>query len=179
MPQQWLAHPPATGVPADDRRRFDLVVYGATTNGGALCCDATLVSPLTRTGHPHPCTVEVDGAALGSRSDASTARTPNSPGVARAPRSEAAGTLLRRVSFATWSGSEPSARRQQCAPRRLPAGPGVGGEPSLSRSSSPLSTALGCAWPAAPLPGPSDGPALDRVLDLAADAGPSRLPLQP
>ena len=41
------------------------------------------------------------------------------------------------------------------------------------------STALGCAWPAAPLPGPSDGPALDRVLDLAADAGPSRLPLRP
>ena len=30
----------------------------------AVCCDATLVSPLTRTGHPHPCTVEVDGAAL-------------------------------------------------------------------------------------------------------------------
>ena len=28
--------------------------------------------------------------------------------------------------------------RQQCALRRLPAGPGVGGEPSLSRSSSPL-----------------------------------------
>ncbi|CAE7472175.1 CPY1, partial [Symbiodinium sp. KB8] len=49
---------------ADDRRRLDLVVYGATANGGALCCDATLVSPLTRTGHPHPCTVEVDGAAL-------------------------------------------------------------------------------------------------------------------
>ena len=41
------------------------------------------------------------------------------------------------------------------------------------------STALGCAWPAAPVPGPSDGPALDRVLDLAADAGPSRLPLRP
>ena len=40
------------------------------------------------------------------------------------------------------------------------------------------STALGCAWPA-PLPGPSDGPALDRVLDLAANAGPSRLPLRP
>ena len=105
-------------------------LYGATANGGALCCDATLVSPLTRTGHPHPCTVQVDGAAL--------------PGVARrsfwscAPRSEAAGTLLRRVSFATWSGSEPSARCQQRAPRRLPAGPGVGGEFSLSRSSSPL-----------------------------------------
>ena len=64
VPQQWLAHTTATGVPADDRRRLDLVVYEATANGGALCCDATLVSPLTRTGHPHPCTVEVDEAAL-------------------------------------------------------------------------------------------------------------------
>ena len=53
-------------------------------------------------------------------------------------RSEAARTRLRRVSFATWSGSVPSVRRQQCAPRRLPAGPGVRGKPSLSRSSSPL-----------------------------------------
>ena len=54
----------ATGVQANDRSRLDLVVYGATANTGALCCDATLVSPLTRTGHPHPCTVEVHGAAL-------------------------------------------------------------------------------------------------------------------
>ncbi|CAE7550699.1 unnamed protein product, partial [Symbiodinium microadriaticum] len=65
VPQQWLAHTTATGVPADDHRRgLDLVVYGATTNGGARCCDATLMSPLTKTGHPDPCTVEVDGAAL-------------------------------------------------------------------------------------------------------------------
>ena len=48
----------------EDRRRLDLVVYGATPHGGALCCDATLVSPLTRTGHPQPCTVTIDGAAL-------------------------------------------------------------------------------------------------------------------
>ena len=52
------------GVGAEDRRRLDLVVYGATPHGGALCCDATLVSPLTRTGHPQPCTVTIDGAAL-------------------------------------------------------------------------------------------------------------------
>ena len=37
---------------------------GATPHGGALCCDATPVSPLTRTGHPQPCTVTIDGAAL-------------------------------------------------------------------------------------------------------------------
>ena len=35
------------------------------------------------------------------------------------------------------------------------------------------STALGRAWLAAPLFGPSDGPALDRVLDLATNEPPS------
>ena len=64
VPQQWLAHTTAPGVQPQDRRRLDLVVYGATTRGGALCCDATLVSLLTRTGHPQPCAVQVDGAAL-------------------------------------------------------------------------------------------------------------------
>ena len=39
VPQQWLAHTTATGVLANDRRRLDLVVYGATANGGALCCN--------------------------------------------------------------------------------------------------------------------------------------------
>ena len=50
-PQQWLAHTTAPNVGAEDRRRLDLVVYGATPHGGALCCDATLVFPLMRTGH--------------------------------------------------------------------------------------------------------------------------------
>ena len=52
IPQQWLVRTTAPGVQADDRRRLDLVVYFATPRGGALCCDATLVSPLARTGHP-------------------------------------------------------------------------------------------------------------------------------
>ena len=38
------------------------------------------------------------------------------------------------------------------------------------------STALGRPWPAAPQQGPSDGPSLNRVLDLAANEGASRLP---
>ena len=50
---QWLA-----------RRRLDLVVYGATPSGRALRCDDTLVSPLTRTGHPQACAAVVNGAAL-------------------------------------------------------------------------------------------------------------------
>ena len=56
--QQWLAHTTAPGVQPQDRRRPDLVVYGATTRGGALCCDVTLVSPPTRTGHPQPCRLQ-------------------------------------------------------------------------------------------------------------------------
>ena len=64
VPQQWLVHTTAPGVAATDRRRLDFVVYGATPLGGALCCDATLVSPLTRTGTPHAGTAGRDGAAL-------------------------------------------------------------------------------------------------------------------
>ena len=33
----------------------------------ASCCDAKLVSPLTRTGQPQPCSADVDGAALHRR----------------------------------------------------------------------------------------------------------------
>ena len=39
-----------------------MLVYGATPMGIALCCDATLVSPLARTGRP--CAADTDGAAL-------------------------------------------------------------------------------------------------------------------
>ena len=64
IPQQWLARTTAPNVGAEDRRRLDLVMYGATPHGGALCCDATFVSPLMRTVHPQPCTGTIDGAAL-------------------------------------------------------------------------------------------------------------------
>ncbi len=39
---------------AENHRRLDFVVYGATTNGEALCCDATLVSPLLALAAPSP-----------------------------------------------------------------------------------------------------------------------------
>ena len=56
----------ACDVLAGDRRRLDLVVYGATARGsrlgghgsgatargGALCCDARFVSPLAQEGRP-------------------------------------------------------------------------------------------------------------------------------
>ena len=60
-PQPWLAHTAAPGVAADDRRRLDFVLYGATRLGEAFCCDVMLVSPV---GHPHPQAAEHDGAVL-------------------------------------------------------------------------------------------------------------------
>ena len=57
--QQWLARTTATGVDARDRRRLDLVIYGVSPWGEALCRDATLVSRLARPGAS-----EEDGAAL-------------------------------------------------------------------------------------------------------------------
>ena len=62
--QAWLAHTTAPGVAAGDRRRLDLVVYGASERGEALCCDATVVSPLRRNGRVRARAAEVDGAAL-------------------------------------------------------------------------------------------------------------------
>lgn len=54
VPQQWIASLNVPGVSSTDRRRLDLVIYGATPLGEALCCDATLVSALTRGGAPIP-----------------------------------------------------------------------------------------------------------------------------
>ena len=64
MPQHWLVSTIAPGVAPDDRRRLDLVIYGAAPLGGALCCDATLVSPLTRAGEPHPGAAARNGPVL-------------------------------------------------------------------------------------------------------------------
>ena len=64
VPQQWLVRTPAPGVDPDDRRRLDFVAYGATQLGEALCCDVTLVSPLTRDGRPQSSSTTRDGAAL-------------------------------------------------------------------------------------------------------------------
>ena len=64
VPQQWLARTSAPGVDSADRRRLDFVVYGATPLGEALCCDVTLVSPLTREGRAQPSAASRDGAAI-------------------------------------------------------------------------------------------------------------------
>ena len=51
-------------LPTDDRRLECLVTGLPLHNGAQLAVDATLVSPLTRTGAPHPKTVTEPGAAL-------------------------------------------------------------------------------------------------------------------
>ena len=56
-----------TNVPLanpQDQCQLDMVAYGITPSGVALCCDATMVSPLTREGQPIPRAATVDWAAL-------------------------------------------------------------------------------------------------------------------
>ena len=175
----WLTYTTAPG----DRRRLDLVVYGATAHGGALCCDATLVSPLTRTGHPQPCTAEVDGAAL--QNAANTWHTPSLREAGRkncscsVARSEAGGVQGRSASSATWCASELSARPLPCELPRLQAGRGAGGEHFPWRSSWP--------WRAQHLDAHGRRPRnQDRAMAplglcsrLCAPKRPSRLPLRP
>jgi len=47
-----------------DERQLDMVAYGVTPDGVTLCCDATMVSPLTRTGVPIAGATDRDGVAL-------------------------------------------------------------------------------------------------------------------
>ena len=185
VPQQWLAHTSAPDVPSDDRRRLDLVVYGATAHGDALCCDATLVSPLTRTGYPQPCTVEVDGAML---KVAERRKRSTYPELARGPQRL---VVLGSEIGGRWNEGSQRLVRDLVRLRALRAPPAVRsaaaagwarrwwGALSVAIQLAVASTALGRPWPAAPQQGPSDGPSLDRVLDLAANEGASRLPLRP
>ena len=185
VPQQWLACTTAPDVPLQDRRRLDLVIYGATRLGEALCCDATLVSPLRTDGRPHPGAADRDGVALMVARRRKAARYPEltRPGPQRLVvlaaevggrwaaeasdlvrtlvrlRSHRAPAVLRRSAAAGWS------RRWWellgCALQRALA-----------------STLLGAAWRAPALPAAAGGPPLADVLTLAEPSGPSRLPLR-
>ena len=144
VPQQWLVHTTAPGVRAEDRRRLDLVIYGATPNGSALCCDATLVSPLTRTGQPQPCAADVDGAALRTAERRKAATYPELQGAG--PRSssyleaksEGASTAIRTVWYETCFGYGLTEHRRLYGPQRLQAGRVAGGACCLSQCSRRL-----------------------------------------
>ena len=150
----------------------------------AVCCDATLVSPLTRTGHPHPCTVEVDGAAL---KVAERRKHSTYPELARGGPQKL--LVLGSEIGGGWNATAQHFVRDLVRLRALRAPPAVRraassgwarrwwGALSVAVQLAVASTALGRSWPSVPAPGV--GPALDRVLDLAADEAPSRLPLRP
>ena len=133
VPQQWLAHTTAPGVPPGDRRRLDLVIYG------------TLVSPLARDGTPHCGAADRDGAVLrtAERRKRATWRPPT-PSSHRGGRNSSACLVVRSGGAGTprlrqwcdaWSACGPAAPRHLCA--RLPASPGHagGGAPCPSHAS--------------------------------------------
>ena len=185
VPQQWLARTTAPGVREDDRRRLDLVVYGATRHGAALCCDVTLVSPLRANGHPQPRTAREDGAALVTARRRKRDRYPEllRPGPqrlvvlaceiggrwaaeccdlvrdllrVRAPRAPPA---LRQASWAGWE------RRWWTLL-------------SCAQQNAVASTLLGNVWRSPSQAWEADGPPLSEVLWLVGPTEPSRLPLR-
>ena len=179
--QQWLCNTTAPGVAPGDRRRLDLVIYGATPMGGALCCDATLASPLTRTGQPQPCAAAHDGAAERRKRTAYPELSAGGPqqllvlGSKVGGRwNEAAQGLVRDL--ARLRAQQARRRYGELRPhpwtRRWWAALAVVVQQAMT------STALGSPWPAPPHASQRQGPALDQVLDLADTAGPSRLLLR-
>ena len=167
-----------------DRRRLDLVIYGATPLGGALCCDATLVSPLTRTGLPQPGAAATDGAVLRV---AERRKRDAYPELCAGP-SQTLVVLGSEVGGRWSQGALQLVRdlvriRAQRAPPALRQAAASAwarrwwSQLSVSVQQAVASTALGCSWP---MPHPSQrvGPDLDQVLHLAEAPGPSRLPLR-
>ena len=120
------------GVPAGDRRRLDVVVVSSCTapRPGALCCDATLVSPLTWGGQPQPGT-ETDGAVLRVADRRKLAAYPElgrgTPGGwwCLGRRLGAAGTVMPNVSSGTCSACERSVRHLHSGQQRAQAGRAV------------------------------------------------------
>lgn len=74
-------HDLAPGVSSGDRRRLDFVVHGAAAMGEALCCDATVVSPLTREGTPAHAAHRTDGAALTEAENIAATRSCSAQGL--------------------------------------------------------------------------------------------------
>ena len=159
-----LANTTAPRVGAQDRRRLDLVVYGALSSGGAQCCDATLVSPLTRSKAPAamrsgrrggPQTLVVLGSEVGGRWNAQALSFVRDLVRLKAYRAPPA---VRAAATAAW------ARRSML---------------SVAVQQAVASTALGGAWLQPLQPEAGEGPPLDSIAHLAAPEGHSRLPLRP
>ena len=180
VPQQWLAHTTALGVASDNRRRLDLVIYGATPLGGAVCCDATLVSPLRHDGTPHAGAPARDGAVLQVAERRKRATYPElAQGGAQlcVLGCEIGGrwnalAMSRLVALRSWRGP-PAAR----GPARAAWARRWWSVLSAAVQQAIGHTALGRAR-AVPGPAASRVPALNEVLALAPADSVSRLPLR-
>ena len=184
VPQQWLTHTTAPGVASDDRRRLDMVIYGVTPWGGALCCDATLVSPVSRDGQPQGRSADTDGAALATATRRKEATYPellrNGPQRLVVLSSEVGGR---------WGTGALALVRDFVRLRRLRAPPALRHaaatawarrwwtQLSVAVQRATALSAAGRAWPAASRAA-ADAPAFELVLDLADAAGPSMLPFR-
>lgn len=183
IPQQALAATPAA-VPSDDQRRLDMVVHGATPHGEALCCDATLVSPLTRQAMPAHQSHRTDGAALDAARRRKELRYPEllGPGPQRllVLACEVGGRwhrdceALLRLLVRTRTPRAPPAVRASAASgwrRRW------WSLLSVAVQQAVATTALSGEWllPATAIA--DDGPRLADIVGLAPATGPSRLPL--
>ena len=174
----------APGVPTSDRRRLDLAVYVASPLGLALCCDATLVNPITGTSTPHPRAEHTPGIAL---------RVAESRKRATYPELQRGGGhrffVLAVEVGGRWNADSQALVRQLVRVRALRAPPALRAAASTAwtrRWWGMLSTAVQHAVGGTVLGAPwlvSKGaaacqPGLDHVLALAEPAGPSRLPLR-
>ena len=163
---------------------LDFVIYGAAARGEALCCDATLVSPVRRDGSPIGGTPERDGVALLSAQRRKLARYPE---LARegphrlcvlaaeigGPWNDDSQHLVQRL----------VALRARRAPATLRGAASQGwarrwwGVLAVAAQRAACSAVLGI-WTMPPLPNADNELPLAEVLHLAADSAPSRLPLR-
>ena len=135
----------------------------ATQLGGALCCDATLVSPLSRMGCPSLAPLHMTGPPCGSQSAAREQLTRSCSLAVRSSSSEVP-ELHEVLADARWATRRPAACRH-------------GGEARDSCSRPSSWPKKGCPsqcnrpWRAPPGITPQQGPELDRVRDLPDAAG--------
>ena len=148
----------APQVPPDDRRRLDFVVYG-----GAV----TLVSPLTRAGHPVPGADARDGVALAAARRRKAACYPE----LRQGDPQKLVVLAAEIG-GRWSDECRQFLRQLL--RLTGMGASLVGLPVVALQRAVASSVLG-VWTMPPLPGAPDGVPLGDVLDFAEAAAPSRL----
>lgn len=186
VPQQWLARTNTPHISPDDRRRLDLVVHGASPHGETWCCDATLVSALTRGGAPVPGAAEADGVALRLAERRKRRRYPElaagGPQQLLVLACEVGGrwnteslTFVRRLVRLRARRAPPAVRTAAAAGwrRRWWGLLGV----AVQRALGP--TLLGDDWRAPQCPTGSADLPLGEILALAGASAPSRLPLRP